>query len=77
MKKDNNYDLLTEEKIKEIIKDTLYSVKDPKCNIQLWAFGYEDEHGNIKCGFLEEFDKAMKEEVKKMFTDEKDQIQKD
>lgn len=59
-----NIQKLTEEKIKEYLEDIIYSKPDPKQDIVIWCWGYEDNKGNFRCGFMEQFDKAMKEHVK-------------
>lgn len=58
------YKKLTEESIRELLNDVMYP-KDTRDNkITLYTFGYEDEDGKIVCGFMDEFDKAMKEEAR-------------
>lgn len=60
------YKNLTKEDIEEALKEIIYGQESKnKPKFEVWAFGYEDENGNIRCGFLEEFDKAMKESIKK------------
>lgn len=57
------YKSLTKEKIEEYLKELTADLKEDKPKLEIWAFGYEDENGKIRCGFLEEFDKAMKESL--------------
>lgn len=63
----NDYSLLTEGKIRELLKDILYKENNNKKGLNIYISGYIDNDNNLICPFLEEFDKAMKEEVKKLW----------
>ena len=57
---------LTEEKLKEYLKDIFLTENTtPDKEFFFYVTGYEDENGKIHCKALEEFDKAMKEELNK------------
>lgn len=60
------YKDLTEDKLRQAIEDTMYGKPKSDSKLVIYAFGYEDENGNIRCGFMEEFDKAMKEHIKSL-----------
>lgn len=63
----DKYKDLTKEDIEKVLKDMMYdSSKNDKRRIVLHCFGTIDDDGNVHCGFMEDFDKAMKESVKKL-----------
>lgn len=74
--KHSQYSKLTAKQIEEYLKDLTYKA-DKKFKLNIWAFGTIDDEGNIKCGFLEEFDKAMKEEVNKRYGKSKEGIEEE
>ena len=60
---------ITKEEIEKFLKDLTYNPKHNKNNLTIWCWGYEDDKGNFRCGFMEEFDKAMKEYARNMNID--------
>lgn len=57
---------ITEDSIRKVLEDIIYGKSKSDSKLVVYAFGYEDENGKIRCGFMEEFDKAMKEHIKSL-----------
>ena len=57
---------ITEQTLKEYLLDIFSNkIKKSDREFKIMVWGYEDENNKVHCKALEEFDKAMKEEVNK------------
>lgn len=65
------YSNISAKKIKDVLSDLFYNKEQTEKRVIIQVFVIEDEHGNIVCPFLEEFDKAMEEELLKIDIGEK------
>lgn len=63
----DKYNKISKEKLEEYLKDIMTDVvSNNEKSFNIYTSGYIDDNGELRCGFLEEFDKAMKEELKKL-----------
>lgn len=65
---EDKYKNITKEEIEGFLNDIMYNEKENSGRkMQIWVPAWEDKDGNFRCPFMEEFDKAMKAEFKRLY----------
>lgn len=59
------YKKITKKYLDSVLKDLFYNESSNKKTIEIYVSAYIDDKGNINCPYLEQFNKAIEEELNK------------